>query len=275
MNGSGDGGRRMIVPEVDRENWRWYLFELFCSRPRIQNLIAVDLRPLWHAAVPQDDLLKRARSFTHLGTPRRLATTDPLLLRYVEAVQAAVDRTLRLRQDRRPARWGCIHLHARVEAMAGGGLTDQGKPAAWWPPIRTSRPRPSSRKKSRRRGSVPPWPNCKSRSTRRGGRVTIVQPTGEPEAWVGAGDFMRFEEWEELRRAAYAAVDTQIEWMRRTFEDWYPTNAIRPRTTHGKDDAEALIQHLLDRAPTPAPGADRERLRRFAKYLGVDFPASN
>ena len=87
MSGSGTTGRRMIVPEVDRENWRWYLFERFCSRPRIDNLIVADLRPLWHAAVPRNDLQARGFTLLDIGIPRRLATTDPPLLRYVEAVK--------------------------------------------------------------------------------------------------------------------------------------------------------------------------------------------
>jgi len=264
----------MIVPEIERENWRWYLLELFCSRRRVENLIVVELRPLWRAAVPQDDLPRRVRSFTELGSMRRLAAINPPLLRYIEAVQQAVTNTLRLRQDGRPAGWGCIHLHARVEFLAGGGLTAEGKPAGLIAPDPSEPPPPLWPKEKPSAGFSAAMAELQIVVNPAGGRVTIVQPTGQPEEWVPAGDFMRFEEWEALRQTAHAAVDRQIERMRQTFEDWYPTK--RNPTTHDrwKQNAEALVQHLLDREPAPPHGADRDRLRRFAAYVGTDFPAS-
>lgn len=274
MSEPGADRRRMVVPEVERENWRWYLFELFCSRRRIDNLIVRDLRPLWHAAVPQNDLAQRARSFKRLGVPRRLAKSNPPLVYYVETVEKAVAETLRLRQDGRPARWGCIHLHARVEPHAGGGFTAEGKPAGFVEPDPSEPPPPLQPKERPSAGFSAAMAELQMVINPAGARVTIVQPTGEPEVWVGAGDFMRFEEWEELRQVAHAAVDRQIEWFKRIFEEWYPTKRNPTTRARQKQDAEGLARHLVDRTPPPPHGAERDRLRRFASYIGVDFPAS-
>ncbi len=264
----------MIVPEVERENWRWYLFELFCTRRRVDNLIVADLRPLWHTAVSKDDLARRTRSFNQLGIPRRLAVTNPPLLCYIEAVKQAVAETLHLRQDGRPARWGCIHLHARVEFLAGGGLTDQGKPAGLVPPEPGEPPPPLQSGERRSAGFSAAMAELQIVVNPAGGRVNIVQPTGEREVWVRAGDFMRFQEWDELRRAAHAAVDRQMDWLKETFRDWYPTGRNPTTSDRWKLDAEELARHLVDRTPAPPHGADRDRLRRLASYVGTDFPAS-
>jgi hypothetical protein len=57
----------MIVPEIERELWRWRLFGLFCARTRIDNLIVQDLRPLWEKAASADHPHLRLRSFSELG----------------------------------------------------------------------------------------------------------------------------------------------------------------------------------------------------------------
>ena len=157
--------------------------------------------------------------------------------------------------------------------MAGGGLNDQGKPAGLVGPDPHESPPPLQPGEKPSAGFSGAMAELAIVVNPAGGRVTIVQPTGEPEVGRRRGlHALRGVGGTAAGRVRGGRPPNRMDAA--TFEDWYPTK--RNPTTHDRweRDAEALAQHLVDRAPAPPPGADRDRLRRFAKYVGVDFPAS-
>jgi hypothetical protein len=103
-----------------------------------------------------------------------------------------------------------------------------------------------------------------------GARIEPLQSPGEP-VWVAAGDFMRFDEWDDLKRHARAMVEAQIDYIADTLHEWYPD--LNPTTRERRaETCELLARHYLSGYWPPA-GAERERLRELAGLIGADFAA--
>ncbi len=253
---SATEGRRLYVPEIERENWRWMLFQHFRDSRRYQNIIAQDLRPLWRAVGYTDlpDVVKRFRK--HALRARR-PTAPAGLSDYVDALRQFVRETLQLTDDGEAARWACDYVHLDVEPKgdpSGCGFRE---------------PDPTERRTAR---AGAPFSAVLTELT-----ITVnpaharIEPAQSPveAVTVAAGDFMRFDDWDELRREAHAVLDAQIDYIAATFHEWYPD--MNPTTREKRaETCKLLARHYFSNFWPPA-GAERERLRELARLIGADF----
>jgi hypothetical protein len=82
----------------------------------------------------------------------------------------------------------------------------------------------------------------------------------------------RWDDWDRFKERAHAIIDAVLQHMRREYERRNPeqVNVAADDALH--DDAKALAAYLVDRGWLAPDRAQRERLRRFAARIGLDFP---
>jgi len=88
-----------------------------------------------------------------------------------------------------------------------------------------------------------------------------------------------FHDWDDLRRQAHAVIDEELSRMQGEFDRAYAAREgpyVRRYQSALYDPEDiALLRVLLTATPNRRPEMDRarrERLRRFAKKIGIDFP---
>ena len=89
---------------------------------------------------------------------------------------------------------------------------------------------------------------------------------------VPAAQFHRFNEWDDLRKAAYALVDEAITEMESQYRDYYPKGQNPSTRDRWETDADQFAAYLFS-GRRPMDSRDDKRLERFAKMIGVDYPA--
>ncbi len=84
----------------------------------------------------------------------------------------------------------------------------------------------------------------------------------------------RWDDWDRFERVARSVLEQYLQRMRTEYEDRNPDRANTVRDDRLRQDAKDLVAYLVDRNPLTSDRAQRERLRRFADLIGLDFPVS-
>ena len=275
-----DGRRRPYLPQTERQLWRYELFQRIRRESRYQNIIVQDLRPLWKNAIAEigtDDLDAAGRPIfkrRFFGLMRRAShdTSRPALRAYVDAVAATTTSTLRITNAGTSTLWACEFVHVDVEPRAAAKDGQWAGMAQWsrvWDP--EAIPDDSN-----------PWNIMSERITiqvsptegrvKRGDGLRELPPWAEwlePEVTIGPKSIDRFDEWDGLRKAAYAMVDHIINEFQAWYDQEYPQQNPSTRSRFSKD-ADEFVRHLLERKQ-PEDRAMTERLRRFGRMIGADY----
>jgi hypothetical protein len=84
----------------------------------------------------------------------------------------------------------------------------------------------------------------------------------------------RWDDWERFEQVARVTLDQHLQWMRAEYEKRNPQRANVVGDESRTEDARSLVAYLVDREPLTPDRAQNERLRRFADFVGLDFPVS-
>lgn len=259
---------RIVEPRIERLEWQARLFEHLRKAPVYRGL-PQKLRPLWESAceeLPSADA--RQWEITRLQTLSRQLPPRPALAAYLAELDTCVVRDLRLTSNGFPAHWARVRLHHDIEPRA-------------------SVPRPE----------MTPLPVQEAvitiTASLRGGYVELNDGAGRNWA-VPPAEPMRFAEWNELREAAYEAVDAAIARMLAATERGTPaqrlvtvdaagvphesvtaaTGPLRRKAAAQTEwllDCERLALTVTGRRPV-RDARERARLRRMAGRVGIDLP---
>lgn len=254
---SGKGRERPYVPEMEQHHLRWQLFQEFRKTRTYQNGVANPLRPLWKAAQVEAEPDAWSRSLQSLRVmARQRANGNRLALQaYVEAVSRFAEITLHVTWQGRVPTWACNFIHADVfpQTSAHGYASRDPKDG----------PSPKGEPFGAVAGSLRIFVNPQVARIQRNDDFSNSQP-------IEASEYMQFDEWEELRRAAIETVKEMVSDLESEFRDRYPGKR-RPSTRKGQQEQlSAIANHLLD-GGTPIE-VSYKTLTNLAGFIGVDYP---
>jgi hypothetical protein len=274
--------RRTKIPEMEREYWRRVFFDELYSRPRVRNLIAQDLRPLWR---------DRDRGFDVPSDWREAAqvlddlASGALLLPGIPAFRARLDAivcdTLRCRESGKASPWVRAYLIAAVmEALPDGPfLPDPSEP-----PADEAYVRPLW-------DTFTVWPNGEPSPLFETQIIVQVGPFGsnvmidlldnstarllfKPLNLEDKDNSGRWDNWDQLRKASHAALDVCLKRMQTEYERRNPKKVNVSADRDLYEDVKQLVAYLLERKSIP-DRAQLERLRRRSRLLRLDFPVAD
>lgn len=184
---------------------------------------------------------------------------DAELSAYVEGLLKTVARHMGLLVGGDPAPWALSYVH--LDATKPFGRDDSLSPAL---------------------AVFPKWERIGLTFLVRewGARISLTHhddTTDEMAELNSSGEV--FQAWDDLRRLAHVVVDEELTRMQGEFERAYaakegPYTRRYQSALYNPEDI-ALLRELLTATPNRRPKLDRakrERLRRCAKTIGIDFP---
>jgi len=251
------GRERPYVPEMEQHHLRWRLFEELRKTKTYKTQIAL-LRPLWKAARHEAEPDAGTRAFQGLKTMSRYrANGDRSALRaYVEAVTRAAEMILHLTYKGRVPTWACNFIHVDVcpESTAHGYAARDvrdGPPAG-------------GQLFGAVAGELRIWVNP---------QMARLGQSDDQSTWqtIEAGEFMQFDEWDDLERRAIEAMREIIATMRAEFTVRYPKNRRPSTRAQQQTQLEVLAKYLLD--GTFSDKVRSSTLQKLAtKVIGVEYP---
>lgn len=289
---------RPYNPEADKAESRLKLLARYRAQVRYQNVTRIDLRKQWRQVQgltpsatipfrwnPSNADLSAWDTITPKPPPAcsvpyvalqmwvmddRAPFRKPGLREYVHDLEAFVVNTMHLLDATdagKAAPWACEYVHHDVEPLAPGCVskTFRGVVAETSLKPRERQLEPVSRQitleASLSHGVV------ESES----GECLVARAVYPP-----SGEYGRFDDWEEVRRLAYATIDKEVESMRRELRGRYPHQ--RPGT-RGDRDLDDLFAYLFLRAThcdvsTREGKARNQRLRKLSKMLEIAYPVA-
>jgi hypothetical protein len=81
-----------------------------------------------------------------------------------------------------------------------------------------------------------------------------------------------WDDWDQFADRVSKTARRFVYEMQREFKRRNPKTVNVAADDQRHQDAQALVGYLVDRQPLPADRAKRERLRRLAHLVGLDFP---
>ncbi len=271
--------RRIRIPEIEREYWRRVVFDEVFSREDVSNLVEQNLKPLWRVTGSElkaiSDKEERGRVVEEIWQRKRLL---PSQVAFHDAVNRIPSRKLRCVYQGEPAEW----ITAYLKAAAMERLPD----GPFQPDLSEPLPNDPDRNPFDTLGyhEGDPLPTLEVNLTFQAGPYgATIQATGVdfqqqifgPDVYEEAVDESgTWDNWEQFR-ARVCAVANHFVWeMEWEFKRRNPTTVNVGTDAKLRQDAKDLVAYLVDRQRLTRDRARRERLRKFARMVGLDFPLS-
>ncbi len=251
-------GRIPLPPDLEREILRRGLIALYRADRRYKLVVAQDLRSLW---IPLKHAHSRYTRFSDLcelaeeqvwheedgGSPH-----DPALAAYVQKIQRTVSKTMGLMFNDEPAIW----VGGFVHADTSGHIEPFESYSAWYD--RATVHLSVSRMNAVIRTVVPDD----------SGDEDLIE-----EREIDAISYLSFDEWAELRQAAHAALDRQVDRLRERFKERHGAFRNVQSLQRQQKDLRTLFACLYHRWKPHTDDNTRERLRVLALKIGIDPPS--
>lgn len=273
--GSVPAARRRPVPVA--EEWRHLrrrLLDCYRADPRYRNIIAYDLRPRWQAARAETTRLLR-QQFPDL-TPEQVYFEDleelliedwrgghrcaTPLVAYFSAVYFRAVATMGLFCAGAPAHWAGPLIHADVTGGEPPYVDRDIEKFVHHSTHVTDTIRLRLEVTPRRAKVATDW------SRYDGCEISF----GEESSSLDADPGTAFDHWAALGAQAHRQLDDQLAALRAFYEAWFEQRNVASLARRERD-LPLLCRHLFHGTPVP-DRADRERLRRLARRIGIDFP---
>lgn len=248
------------LSDVERDDYQRILIQLLRNERRYQNVVQQDLRSLWKKvgwASPTPGL-PTWRDVYDQFRPR----CDNHISTYVNGLRQSVIRlgfiTSRGREGHLAAAgWVVGFVHADVTAHPDHGPLDDGGSTVYGEEYLTLTTRVS--------------PAIAQLEWQTLGRVGEEILREEGRQTLQAERFLGLNEWDDLKRKLHDITDAWVDEAAQHFRRTYPhrDSGVEKKRLN---DIEQLFRHLYHHEPIP-DRAERERLRRLAKLIGLDFPA--
>lgn len=287
MGSVANGNRRRLVPaELNRHYLRKRLFALYRHDPRYLNIIAQDLRPAWRA-VWQRIQNDQEEAATALSNATGIALSDervwvdnntdlelerlewrreewPELDAYLTLAHEQGVAACGLFQKGQPAPWAASYVHADVAGTPNLPIGSEMNPLTMHETLGLDlrvRLHPLS-------GSVGASTLGKNPESTFNNQALPV-----PFDWrfIAADAGRIFDRSEELKAEVLRLVDNWLSQVRAAHEENFPAWRNEASLQQQEDDLPRLYRALFHQEPI-MDKLDRDRLRKLAQVIGVDFP---
>ncbi len=294
MGSGANGNRRRLVPlELNQHYLRERLFALYRHDPRYLNIIAQDLRPAWLPVYRQiQSRQEEAAEVLSKATGMPLEVERDWVRRGTNLELEHLDRELEW-LEARPEEWQELDAYRTSlyeRGVAALGLFHGGRPAGWAAsyvhsdvasdlnlPV-LSEPNPLTMHETfglNLRMDLHPLSGSVRARTADGEAGTDLADQPLPDIFdrrtIAADAGRVFDRWEELKAEVLKFVDTWLADVRANYEEVFPAWRNEASLRQQDDDLPCLYRALFHRDPIPDK-LDRERLRKLAQVIGVDFP---
>jgi hypothetical protein len=278
MAADSDSRRRRIrIPEIEREYWRRVVFDEISSRDDVRSLIEQDLEPLWQATGSElremTDDEERNRVVTEIWQRKRLL---PSQIAFQDAVNRITIKKLRCVYQGKSAEW----VEAYVKAAAKERLPDGPFQPDLSEPLPDDPDRDPLDTLQFHEGE--PLPTLEVNLMFQAGPYgTTIQASGTdfqqrmfgPDLYEEAVDETgTWDNWEQFRDRVLTVANHFVRAMEWEFKRRNPTTVNVGADASRRQAAKDLVAYLVDRQRLTHDRARRERLRKFARLVGLDFP---